>query len=168
MVRDDETPFSSLLSNYMSKICHTNVVILHDTSARSLLLRFLVVLLLHLVSCVVLSHFLFLCPVGFTMSNNSRVHHFKLVLLGDTAVGKSCLVVRFVRDEFFEFQEPTIGGKIKTTGSPRLPETFASCHILRDIFTAYFPRTTEIFARAALGKRKKKANRSLSKHDQPP
>lgn len=41
----------------------------------------------------------------------SRVHHFKLVLLGDTAVGKSCLVVRFVRDEFFEFQEPTIGGK---------------------------------------------------------
>lgn len=37
--------------------------------------------------------------------------HFKLVLLGDTAVGKSCLVVRFVRDEFFEFQEPTIGGR---------------------------------------------------------
>lgn len=36
--------------------------------------------------------------------------HFKLVLLGDTAVGKSCLVVRFVRDEFFPFQEPTIGG----------------------------------------------------------
>ena len=26
-------------------------------------------------------------------------------------MGKSCLVVRFVRDEFFEFQEPTIGGK---------------------------------------------------------
>lgn len=44
----------------------------------------------------------------YTMAN--RVHHFKLVLLGDTAVGKSCLVVRFVRDEFFEFQEPTIGG----------------------------------------------------------
>lgn len=39
-----------------------------------------------------------------------RVCHFKLVLLGDTAVGKSCLVVRFVRDEFFEYQEPTIGG----------------------------------------------------------
>jgi GTPase SAR1 family protein len=43
---------------------------------------------------------------------SNRVHHFKLVLLGDTAVGKSCLVVRFVRDEFFEFQEPTIGGKL--------------------------------------------------------
>jgi GTPase SAR1 family protein len=33
--------------------------------------------------------------------------------LGDSAVGKSCLVVRFVRDEFFEFQEPTIGGKVE-------------------------------------------------------
>ena len=50
-----------------------------------------------------------------TMTPNSRVHHFKLVLLGDTAVGKSCLVVRFVRDEFFEFQEPTIGGKPERT-----------------------------------------------------
>lgn len=46
------------------------------------------------------------------MSN--RVYHFKLVLLGDTAVGKSCLVVRFVRDEFFEFQEPTIGAAFLT------------------------------------------------------
>jgi len=41
-----------------------------------------------------------------------KTHHSKLVLLGDTAVGKSCLVVRFVRDEFFEFQEPTIGGEL--------------------------------------------------------
>eukprot|EP01031_Cornospumella_fuschlensis_P035959 gene35958-43613_t len=43
-----------------------------------------------------------------------RVCHFKLVLLGDSAVGKSCLVVRFVRDEFFEFQEPTIGAAFLT------------------------------------------------------
>lgn len=47
------------------------------------------------------------------MSSNS-VCHFKLVLLGDAAVGKSCLVVRFVRDEFFEFQEPTIGAAFLT------------------------------------------------------
>merc|ERR1719229_867790 len=46
------------------------------------------------------------------MSN--RVCHFKLVLLGDAAVGKSCLVVRFVRDEFFDFQEPTIGAAFLT------------------------------------------------------
>lgn len=41
----------------------------------------------------------------------ARTCHFKLVLLGETAVGKSCLVVRFVRNEFFEYQEPTIGGE---------------------------------------------------------
>jgi GTPase SAR1 family protein len=45
------------------------------------------------------------------MAASNKTCHFKLVLLGDTAVGKSCLVVRFVRDEFFEFQEPTIGGE---------------------------------------------------------
>merc|ERR1711988_710819 len=47
------------------------------------------------------------------MSSN-KVCRFKLVLLGDSAVGKSCLVVRFVRDEFFEFQEPTIGAAFLT------------------------------------------------------
>lgn len=45
---------------------------------------------------------------------SNRVCHYKLVLLGDSAVGKSCLVVRFVRDEFFEFQEPTIGAAFLT------------------------------------------------------
>jgi len=52
--------------------------------------------------------------IGLRTMSSSRVHHFKLVLLGDTAVGKSCLVVRFVRDEFFEFQEPTIGAAFLT------------------------------------------------------
>ena len=33
----------------------------------------------------------------------------KVVLLGESAVGKSCLATRFAKDEFFEFQEPTIG-----------------------------------------------------------
>ena len=48
------------------------------------------------------------------MSGTHQTCHYKLVLLGDTAVGKSCLVVRFVRDEFFEFQEPTIGAAFLT------------------------------------------------------
>lgn len=43
-----------------------------------------------------------------------RTFHFKLVLLGDSSVGKSCLVVRFVRDKFFEYQEPTIGAAFLT------------------------------------------------------
>lgn len=33
----------------------------------------------------------------------------KVVLLGETAVGKSSIAVRFVRDQFFSFQESTIG-----------------------------------------------------------
>ena len=39
---------------------------------------------------------------------------FKVVLLGDTSVGKSCLVVRFCRGEFFDYQEPTIGGEVES------------------------------------------------------
>ena len=38
-----------------------------------------------------------------------RGFNCKVVFLGDTSVGKSCLTVRFVRNEYFEFQEPTIG-----------------------------------------------------------
>ncbi|CEM00744.1 unnamed protein product [Vitrella brassicaformis CCMP3155] len=40
--------------------------------------------------------------------------HYKLVLLGDASVGKSCLVVRFAKDEFYEYQEPTIGAAFMT------------------------------------------------------
>jgi len=39
---------------------------------------------------------------------------FKLVLLGDAAVGKSSCVERFVKNEFFEFQQPTIGAAFLT------------------------------------------------------
>jgi len=39
---------------------------------------------------------------------------YKLVLLGDASVGKSCIAVRFVRGDFFEFQEPTIGAAFMT------------------------------------------------------
>lgn len=38
-----------------------------------------------------------------------RTVNYKLVLLGDAAVGKSSSVERFVKNEFFEFQQPTIG-----------------------------------------------------------
>ena len=40
--------------------------------------------------------------------------NYKIVLLGDTAVGKSCLATRFVNDQFYEFQEPTIGAAFLT------------------------------------------------------
>lgn len=41
----------------------------------------------------------------------TRMYQFKLVLLGESAVGKSSLVLRFVKGQFHEYQESTIGGK---------------------------------------------------------
>ncbi|OEH79352.1 hypothetical protein cyc_03208 [Cyclospora cayetanensis] len=51
-------------------------------------------------------------PLG--QPGQQKVLHFKLVLLGDTSVGKSCLVVRFAKDEFYEYQESTIGAAFMT------------------------------------------------------
>lgn len=47
-------------------------------------------------------------------SVSQKVYNFKLVLLGDASVGKSCIVVRFAKDEFYEYQEPTIGAAFMT------------------------------------------------------
>lgn len=43
-----------------------------------------------------------------------RISQFKLVLLGESAVGKSSLVLRFVKGQFHEFQESTIGAAFLT------------------------------------------------------
>ncbi|KNC50220.1 Ras-like protein Rab-5C [Thecamonas trahens ATCC 50062] len=43
-----------------------------------------------------------------------KVFQFKLVLLGEAAVGKSSLVLRFVKGQFQEFQESTIGAAFLT------------------------------------------------------
>ncbi|KAF5888950.1 ras-related protein Rab-5A, partial [Clarias magur] len=42
-------------------------------------------------------------------NGGSKICQFKLVLLGESAVGKSSLVLRFVKGQFHEFQESTIG-----------------------------------------------------------
>ncbi|KAL7670827.1 hypothetical protein ACOME3_005746 [Neoechinorhynchus agilis] len=41
-------------------------------------------------------------------------YQFKLVLLGESAVGKSSLALRFVKGQFYEFQESTIGAAFLT------------------------------------------------------
>ncbi|CAF0758386.1 unnamed protein product [Rotaria sp. Silwood1] len=43
-----------------------------------------------------------------------RTCQFKMVLLGESAVGKSSLVLRFVRGQFHEYQESTIGAAFLT------------------------------------------------------
>lgn len=45
---------------------------------------------------------------------NSSVISIKLVLLGEAAVGKSSIVLRFVSDDFTENKEPTIGAAFLT------------------------------------------------------
>jgi len=47
-------------------------------------------------------------------SSMNRVWQYKLVLLGQSGVGKSTLVVRFVKGRFMEFQESTIGAAFLT------------------------------------------------------
>jgi GTPase SAR1 family protein len=49
------------------------------------------------------------------MANAERANfHFKLVLLGNAGVGKSCLVLRFIKNEFYEDNETTIGAAFLT------------------------------------------------------
>ncbi|KAJ7492212.1 ras-domain-containing protein [Mycena latifolia] len=43
-----------------------------------------------------------------------RAIQFKLVLLGESAVGKSSLVLRFVKDQFDDYRESTIGAAFLT------------------------------------------------------
>lgn len=43
-----------------------------------------------------------------------RTCQFKMVLLGESAVGKSSLVLRFVKGQFHEYQESTIGAAFLT------------------------------------------------------
>ncbi len=61
-----------------------------------------------------------------------KICQFKLVLLGESAVGKSSLVLRFVKGQFHEYQESTIGG------NHLLPVLFRS-HLLFFILL-YFSR----------------------------
>ncbi|GAB2269419.1 Complex III subunit 3 [Dionaea muscipula] len=44
----------------------------------------------------------------------SRTIHAKLVLLGDMGTGKTSLVLRFVKGQFYDHQEPTIGAAFFT------------------------------------------------------
>ncbi|KAF9390359.1 GTP-binding protein of the rab/ypt [Podila verticillata] len=43
-----------------------------------------------------------------------KLFQFKLVLLGESAVGKSSLVLRFVKDQFDDYRESTIGAAFLT------------------------------------------------------
>ncbi|EHB03780.1 Ras-related protein Rab-5A [Heterocephalus glaber] len=47
-------------------------------------------------------------------NTGNKICQFKLVLLGESALGKSSLVLRFVKVQFHEFQESTTGAAFLT------------------------------------------------------
>ncbi|ESO84514.1 hypothetical protein LOTGIDRAFT_131980 [Lottia gigantea] len=47
-------------------------------------------------------------------NGGSKIQHVKLVLLGDQGVGKSSIALRFVRGEFYENSEATVGAAFLT------------------------------------------------------
>ena len=49
-------------------------------------------------------------PAGPALGGNNKSKQIKLVLLGESGVGKSSIALRFVRGEFNENGEATIGG----------------------------------------------------------
>ncbi|KAE8219253.1 hypothetical protein CF319_g7023 [Tilletia indica] len=52
-----------------------------------------------------------------------KMHQFKLVLLGESAVGKSSLVLRYVKDQFDDYRESTIGAAFLTQTLSLDPQT---------------------------------------------
>tara|TARA_B100001063_G_scaffold243020_1_gene272800 strand:- start:1255 stop:1839 length:585 start_codon:yes stop_codon:yes gene_type:complete len=48
------------------------------------------------------------------MSNKSLITSYKIVLVGDTGVGKSSIATQFANNEFSDFQESTIGAAFFT------------------------------------------------------
>jgi len=61
-------------------------------------------------------------------STNDKVYKFKLVLLGEIAVGKSSLLLRFVRSEFLE-QKSTINAAFLTQAV-----TLSDCTVIFEIW----------------------------------
>ena len=64
----------------------------------------------------------------------NKIFQYKLVLLGESSVGKSSLVLRFVKGQFLDFQESTIGGEFSFSSPlfsltlfPRSHSSFCSC-----------------------------------------
>ena len=57
----------------------------------------------------------------------------KLVLLGDSGVGKSSLALRFIKNQFVENSEPTIGGESYLTRV--CSAGFAHAHAINHIET---------------------------------
>ncbi|KAJ2745206.1 GTP-binding protein of the rab/ypt [Coemansia sp. BCRC 34301] len=66
---------------------------------------------------------------GASRSAQPRQHKFKVVLLGESAVGKSSIVTRFTRDQFDQYKESTIGAAFLTKEIALDASNTANLHI---------------------------------------
>lgn len=73
----------------------------------------------------------------------SKLFQFKLVLLGESAVGKSSLVLRFVKDQFSDYRESTVS-------HPLLRDYLSLLHHSRNERAADFPNRVLISLRSVL------------------
>lgn len=58
----------------------------------------------------------------------NKIFQYKLVLLGESSVGKSSLVLRFVKGQFLDFQESTIGGEFSFSSPFFFAHAFLCSH----------------------------------------
>ena len=58
------------------------------------------------------------CAMHLCFSLRSRCARVQLVLLGDMNVGKTSMALRFVKNQFFEYQDNTIGGESPQPSQP--------------------------------------------------
>ncbi|XP_059760810.1 ras-related protein Rab-7L1 isoform X2 [Balaenoptera ricei] len=71
------------------------------------------------------------------MSMGSRDHLFKVLVVGDAAVGKTSLVQRYSQDSFSKHYKSTVGGQERFTSMTRLYYRDASaCVIMFDVTNA--------------------------------
>ena len=73
-------------------------------------------------------------PNGGGPQGATKICQFKLVLLGESAVGKSSLVLRFVKGQFQEYQESTIGGR-----SPAIVQVHPTGRIVAEVAISGMP-----------------------------
>lgn len=76
--------------------------------------------------------------------------HFKIVIIGDSGVGKSNLLTRFTRNEFTQESKATIGVEL-TTRSVKIQSKVIKCQIWDTAGQERYRAVTNQFYRGSVG-----------------
>ena len=97
-----------------------------------------------------LNDFFFLNTVHVDVASASSDYTFKIVLAGDSEVGKSCLMLRFVEDSFSDLHASTIGVDFKTV-TTMIENKIVKLHIWDTAGQERFSGVTSHYYRGAHG-----------------